>query len=136
MSRAPSPNNLFGDSPEDGAVGPVAATPGSCSNSTYCDMAAKTVENIRKLQENVSGGSGNGGNEKTTIWVGNYQVTSTTRWIHGKNCHFFDLTVLPRRAQLFDIICFIEQRVGSRFHMAATTPCIKLVTSGASNALW
>lgn len=75
-SRATSPNNLLGAAPEEGAVGPMAATPGSCSNSTYSDMAAKTVEKIRKLQENVSGGSGNGGNEKTTIWVGNYQVTS------------------------------------------------------------
>lgn len=73
-SRATSPNNLLGAAPEEGAVGPMAATPGSCSNSTYSDMAAKTVEKIRKLQENVSGGSGNGGNEKTTIWVGNYQV--------------------------------------------------------------
>ena len=77
-SRAPSPNYPHGVGPEDGAVGPMAATPGSCSNSTYSDMAAKTVENIRRLQENVSGGSGSG-NEKTTIWVGNYQVMTSTR---------------------------------------------------------
>ena len=77
-SRAPSPNNPFSAATEgtaDGAVGPIVATSESCTNSTYSDMAAKTVEKIRKLQENVSGGTGNGGNEKTTIWVGNYQVT-------------------------------------------------------------
>ena len=67
----------------DGAAGAATATiPGSGSNSTYSDMATKTVENIRKLQENVSpsagsAGNGGGGCEKTTIWVGNYQVPSS-----------------------------------------------------------
>ena len=67
----------------DGAVGPAAAAtiPRSGSNATYSDMATKTVENIRKLQENVSssgGSAGNGGGcEKTTIWVGNYQVPTS-----------------------------------------------------------
>ena len=76
-SRAPSPAQQDGTGVPPAAV--VVVTPESCSKSTYSDMAAKTVENIRKLQENVSGGSGNLGNEKTTIWVGNYQVTSSTR---------------------------------------------------------
>jgi len=71
-SRAPSPAQQDGTGVPPAAV--VVVTPESCSKSTYSDMAAKTVENIRKLQENVSGGSGNLGNEKTTIWVGNYQV--------------------------------------------------------------
>ena len=73
-SRAPSPARQDGAGVPPAAV--VVVTPELCSKSTYSDMATKTVENIRKLQENVSGGLGN---EKTTIWVGNYQVTSSTR---------------------------------------------------------
>jgi len=68
-SRAPSPARQDGAGVPPAAV--VVVTPELCSKSTYSDMATKTVENIRKLQENVSGGLGN---EKTTIWVGNYQV--------------------------------------------------------------
>jgi hypothetical protein len=60
-------------SPQSQETAGAAST--SSSTSKYSGLAARTVENISKLQENVaSGTSEKGAGGGTTIWVGNYQV--------------------------------------------------------------